>query len=160
MADHITREIRKRAAEAYDLAVETGERFDCEALIDVLVADLLTDIDDDGSIFADLVAGAARAAVDSVDKSRRILPPQAALFDSMDQPVAVGGGKRIARRAMEMVDWTEHLAHVGDNVSRVNAASAKENARFSALATYLGTGMDTEAAAAAWSAANPGAVLP
>lgn len=160
MADHITRAIKKRAAEAYDLAVQRGDYFDCESLAEELVTELLADLDDDGSIFADLMAAAARTAVNSVDASRRVAPPQADLFDSMDQPVAVGGGRRIVRRSMGVKDWIDHLAYIGDNVARVNAAAAKENSRFSALAAYLADGMDTEAAAAAWAEANPGELLP
>jgi hypothetical protein len=97
--------------------------------------------------------------VEKVDKTRTA-DSQGDLFDSLDQAVALGHGQRVLRRHMTAGDWLTHLGHIADNVVRVNASSAKENRRYSALSPYLSEGLVTERAEKAWREANPGQVLP
>jgi hypothetical protein len=83
-----------------------------------------------------------------------------ALADDLDTAVAIDDSTRWVRRRMDMTDWAKHLGYISDNAARVNARVLKENRRYAALAPYLGAGMDTEAALAAWQGDHPGEVLP
>lgn len=161
MDDQLRREITKRAAEVYDLALDAGKHFDCADLAaDLTVRLRKAKLGTQRQLLDVLLADAAQTAIAKVDGQRRLPDPQASLITLMDQAVAVSEGRRIARKAMKLVDWTERLAHVGSNAARVNSAAAKENARFTALASYLGDGLSTEAAVAAWQVANPEGTLP
>ncbi len=155
---HVDREIRKLAAELYDEAVAKGVRFTVAELVEELTELLRARLAE--SALDNLIQQAASAAIEKVDQARTRPQPQASLLDGLDQPVSIGGGSRVARRAMRNDDWSVHLAHVSENASRVNASAAKEYARHAALGPYLAAGMDTEAAIAAWQAEHPGEVLP
>lgn len=155
---HVDREIRKLAAELYDEAIAKGARFTLAELIEELSELLRSRLAENA--LDNLILSAASAAIEKVDQARTRPQPQASLLDDLDQPVAIGGGSRVARRAMRNDDWSVHLAHVSENASRVNASAAKEYARHAALGPYLAGGMDTEAAIAAWQADHPGQQLP
>lgn len=161
MDDQLRREIHKRAGEVYDLALGRATKFD----VDTLTTELSTvlakaKLGSDRQLVGLLLADTARSAIALVDERRKKADTQATLPTLMDQSIALGGGTRIARKAMKLGDWATHLQHVSINASQVNASAARENARFSALAPYLGDGLTTEAAAQAWQTANPDSVLP
>lgn len=147
--------LNHRAARIYDRALDSGKPFSISDLQDQLVSEVLADAHD----YTEVVGLAAIAALSRIDKDRTANDSQAALFDVLDQAVSVGPGARVARRGMRFADWTQHLSHVGENASRVNASAARENRRFTALAPFLATGLDTEQAMKAWQAANPGQEL-
>lgn len=145
-----------RAATLYDEALDRGEPFTVAELVEQLTDELLASPGD----LEQMAGAAADSVLRRVDKNRTAAPPQASLFDSLDQAVAVADGRRLARRDMRIGDWTNHLAHVSENAGRVNASAAKENTRFSLLAPYLGQGLTTEEAVKAWAETNPDGVLP
>jgi hypothetical protein len=159
--NHAEQQIRKLAIELYEKALADGAEFALPDLLAQLIEDLIARFaDDEHSAIRDLIEISARAAVDYVDRQRTKPSEQPTLGDDLDAAIAVGDSARRVRRRMDMTDWAKHLGYIGDNAARVNARAAKENRRYAALAAYLGAGMDTEAALAAWQGDHPDEVLP
>lgn len=151
----ITKRIKLRAADLYDDHLDRGEPFTVADVTAALAEELVGT--DDLRFLAYL---AADSAIQAVDKQRTTAPPQASLFDVLDQAVAVSDGQRVARRNMTALDWSAHLGHVAENAARINASAARENQRFAALAPYLRGDVTTEQALKAWQQDNPGRDLP
>lgn len=158
--NHAEQQIRKLAIELYERALADGSHFTLDDLIDRLIGDLTQRwSNEDRSVLAELLEISAREAVEYVDRQRTKPTEQPTLGDDLDRAIPVGEALRRVRRRMGSRDWAAHLAFVNGNAARVNAAAARENQRFAALATYLESGMDTEQALAAWQADNPNKVL-
>ena len=147
--------LNHRAAGLYDRALDSGAPFNPADVTAMLIEEVLNDQHD----VTEIVGLAAAAAVARVDKERSANDAQGSLFDSLDQSVPIADGQRIARRQMTLSHWTEHLAHIAENVSRVNNSAARENRRFSALAPFLSQGLSTEMAVKSWQEQYPDAVL-
>lgn len=158
--NHVEREFLKLAIEMYEEAIRLGKRFSVTELAEELARVLLERWSDEHSVAQDLIVSQAHATMAKVDKQRTRTDTQAPLIDDLDRPIPVDGGQRIARGRMRARDWVTHLTNVSENASRVNASASKEYARHTALAPFLASGLDTQAAFAAWQAANPGEVLP
>jgi len=153
------REINKLAVELYDKAAVSGSRFNPAELVDELYIDLVSRFAQERSATDDLIRIAADKAIRSVDRSRTKPVEQGSLADDLDRVLPVGESNRRARRHMDNVDWTNHIAHVTDNAARVNAAAAREQRRYAELSSFLAAGMDTEAALAAWQTEHVDEVL-
>lgn len=158
--NHIEREILKLAVELYEKALAEGKRFTVFDLAEQLSAVLLERFAEENSVVRELIVMTAHSTMKRVDKDRMKPDPQLSLLDDLDRPVPVDDAQRVARRHMRSTDWTAHLEHVSANAARVNAAAAKEYARYRALAPYLAEGMNTEEAVAAWREYHEGEVLP
>lgn len=158
---NIKQELTKLAASHYDAALARGEYFTVIDVAETLTDDLLHRFSDaDRSVTRDLIALTASDAAKRVDDARTTPDPQTPLIDSLDRPVPVAEGKRVARGRMTVGDWSAHLAHIAANAARVNTNAAKENQRFTALAPYLTGDTATEQAIAAWQHDHPGEDLP
>lgn len=157
---HVEREFLKLAVEIYGEALRNGKRFSVTELAEELARTLLERWADENSIAQELIVAQAHAVMGKVDKQRTRTETQAALIDDLDRPIALDGGQRIVRRRMRANDWVAHIGNVSENAARVVASAEKEYARHAALVEHLDKGLDTEAALAAWQAANPEADLP
>lgn len=158
--NHAEQQIRKLAVELYEEALADGRAFTLEELIERLIDDLAARwTTDDRSVLAELLEISAREAVEYVDKRRTMPSEQPTLSEDLDRAIKVGGSVRRIRRRMDAQNWANHMAYVIENAARVNAAAGREQRRYSALLPYLTSGMDTEAALAAWQGDHPDEVL-
>ena len=154
------KQIRKLAAELYEMAAESGQHFTIEGLTDRLYGDLTDRMADDHSVVDDLIRIVADKAVRTADETRKQAPLQSSLIDDLDRVIAVGEGRRRSLRHADNDDWANHIAIVNDNLARVSAKASVEQARYAALSPHLARGFDTEGAVAQWQKDNPDGVLP
>lgn len=157
---NVNADAKKIASEHYDEALAAGD-FSLADVIEEVNKDLVARmVDGDRSVVVQMVWMLARQAVEMIDKARTT-SDEATLFDALERPVKLGEGQRLAYGFMTTQNWVTHLGYVAENAAKVNAAAARENYRFAALAPFFTDNtVTTERALALWRAANPGRDLP
>jgi len=137
--------VRKVVQEAYDTTARSGVTFSKDDIIEAAATDSALDSVAIDEILHEVI----RSEVDRIDRRRgdegEDETPR--LFGDEDQVIRLGDGARRRRGSLTRDQVLVHMGLVSENVSKVNAAAAREGARVAKLLPHFTTPSTTWAQA-------------